>query len=123
MKQPARFPAAQIAEANIQPEGEVLDRAYLQSVELFATTNSIGEPTTFEQAQRAPDAGEWRNAMVEEVKSLEEMRTWTTEPLPKGRIAISCKWVYRIKRDADGNPVRYHWGQRGCYPGGKLGVY
>ena len=107
VKQPACFPAAQIAEVDIEPEGEVLNRAYLQSVELFTTANSIGKPTTFKQAQQAPDAGEWQNAMVKEVKSLEEMRTWTTEPLPKGRKAISCKWVYRIKRDADGNPVCY----------------
>ena len=40
-----------MVKVDIKPEGEVLDRAYLQSVELFVTTNSVGEPVTFEQAQ------------------------------------------------------------------------
>ena len=45
--------------------------------------------------------------MGEEIKSLEKMGTWEAVPLPEGRKTISCKWVYRIKRDADGNPTRY----------------
>ena len=45
--------------------------------------------------------------MVEEIESLENMGTWTTEPLPEGCKAISCKWVYHIKQDDDGNLVHY----------------
>jgi len=45
--------------------------------------------------------------MAEEIASLEKMGTWKAVPLPEGRKTVGCKWVYRTKRDADGNPVRY----------------
>lgn len=93
--------------ADTEPEGDVLDRAYLQSVELFVGTSQPDEPITYKQALDAADAEQWNAAMNEELASLAEMGTWETGPLPEDRKAISCKWVYRIKRDADGNPTRY----------------
>ena len=45
--------------------------------------------------------------MNEEIESLESMGMWEVTPLPADRKAISCKWVYQIKCDADGNPTRY----------------
>ena len=52
VKQPACFPAAQIAEADIKPEGEVLNRAYLQSMELFVTANNLQTGPTSPQCRR-----------------------------------------------------------------------
>ena len=92
------------------PEGDTLakqDKAYLALVELFVQSNTAGEPTTYEKAIEGADSTEWIKAMNEEFDSLEKMGTWEEARLPAGRKAISCKWVYRIKRDADGNPTRY----------------
>ena len=33
--------------------------------------------------------------------------TWELTPLPKNRQSLGCKWVFRTKRDANGNVVRY----------------
>ncbi|XP_059315764.1 uncharacterized protein LOC132066475 [Lycium ferocissimum] len=33
--------------------------------------------------------------------------TWTLVPLPKGKKAIGCKWVFKIKHKADGSIERY----------------
>jgi len=33
--------------------------------------------------------------------------TWELTPLPKGRKAVKCKWVFRTKKDARGVVVRF----------------
>ncbi|PKI50616.1 hypothetical protein CRG98_029003 [Punica granatum] len=45
--------------------------------------------------------------MTEEIKALESNGTWTIEHLPPGKRPIDCKWVYKIKRRADGSIERY----------------
>ena len=37
-------------------------------------------------------------------------KTWDIVPLPVGRQAIGCKWVFRIKENADGSINRYKAG-------------
>ena len=58
------------------------------------------EPKTFEEAVNAPDAERWRQAMDEEINSLHA-------DIPKGVRPIPVKWVFKIKRDANGNVERY----------------
>lgn len=65
------------------------------------------EPTTAEEALAAPDAELWRAAMDEEMASLHANGTWTLEKLPPGVNPIPVKWVFKIKRDANGNIERY----------------
>jgi hypothetical protein len=59
-------------------------------------------PNNFEAAMKSPDGKLWKEAMDKEFNSLTEMNTWNLTALPPGRKAISSKWVYRIKRKADG---------------------
>lgn len=49
----------------------------------------------------------WRDAMAVEIKALEQNNTWTLTPLPIHKIAIGCKWVYKVKYKADGTIERY----------------
>lgn len=44
-------------------------------------------------------------AMEEEIKDLEQNKTWILTELPPNKIAIDCKWV--IKHHPDGNVERY----------------
>ncbi|PKI59863.1 hypothetical protein CRG98_019745 [Punica granatum] len=45
--------------------------------------------------------------MAEEFRALELNGTWTLSTLPPGKKPVDCKWVYKIKRHADGSVERY----------------
>jgi histone deacetylase 1/2 len=49
----------------------------------------------------------WKEAMNDEYKALVDNKTWHLVPYKKGKNLIDCKWVYRIKRKADGTIDRY----------------
>lgn len=49
----------------------------------------------------------WRKAMLEEYHALQKNKTWTLVHLPPNRNAISCKWVFRVKENADGTVQQY----------------
>ena len=45
--------------------------------------------------------------MDSEMQSLKKAGTYTLIRLPVGRPAIGCKWVFKTKRDADGEIKKY----------------
>jgi hypothetical protein len=62
------------------------------------------EPTCFEQTVGNP---KWDNAMDEEMAALDANATWELVALPKDKKAIGCKWVYKVKHNANGFVNRY----------------
>jgi hypothetical protein len=69
--------------------------------------DSADEPATVKQALSSDAAEMWKLAMDEEIASLIANGTWSVEQLPDGVRPIPCKWVFKIKRDAQGNIERY----------------
>ncbi|KAL2933741.1 Retrovirus-related Pol polyprotein from transposon TNT 1-94, partial [Bienertia sinuspersici] len=72
-----------------------------------AFINSIekeSEPVLFKDAAKHEH---WRQAMNEELEALESNGTWELTELPKGKKAIGCKWLYKIKYNPDGSIERY----------------
>jgi hypothetical protein len=45
--------------------------------------------------------------MKEEMKSILDNKTWTLEVLPQGHKAIGLKWVYKLKRNEEGEMVKH----------------
>ena len=45
--------------------------------------------------------------MKDEISALEKNNTWTLTKLPPGRSAVTCRWVYKLKRHLDGSIDRY----------------
>lgn len=62
------------------------------------------EPSSFAQAKKFD---EWIKAMNEELIALESTDTWEVVSLPDGKHAIGCRWVYKVKLNADGTLERY----------------
>ena len=49
----------------------------------------------------------WREACEDELSSIRKNKTWTLVDLPDGCKAIGLKWVFKIKRNADGTIKKY----------------
>jgi hypothetical protein len=65
------------------------------------------EPSSFGEAMEGPNASEWEKSTREEYESIMKNKTWTLVDLPPERKAIGCKWVFKVKYDAQGNVERY----------------
>jgi hypothetical protein len=75
----------------------------------YAGLAAVGaiEPTTLEEALASPQADQWKLAMEDEMRSLEQNETWTLTKLPAGRQPIQNRWVFKLKLDGDGAVRRY----------------
>ncbi|CAI7853101.1 unnamed protein product [Closterium sp. NIES-54] len=73
----------------------------------FSLVEMPWEPATLKEVLEISDAEEWKKAMESELKSIEENVTWELVELPEGRKAITSKWLFKIKSDADGKIERY----------------
>lgn len=64
----------------------------------------INEPSAYKHAVKDHV---WRQAMKSEMESIEKNGTWELTELPPGHKVIGLKWIYKIKRDANGNIVKH----------------
>ena len=69
----------------------------------LASTSSY-EPSSIAEAQGDP---KWVATMNLEHQALLRNKTWHLVPPPKGKNIVGCKWVYKVKRKADGTVDRY----------------
>lgn len=65
------------------------------------------DPLTLEEALSGSQSHYWQKAMEEEYKSLLKNNTWILCDLPANTKAISCKWVFKTKRNESGDIVKY----------------
>ena len=61
-------------------------------------------PRTFHEAFKS---FHWKEAMNEEMKELLQNATWEIVDLPKGKIPVSCRWVFTPKYKPDGSIDRH----------------
>lgn len=67
----------------------------------------IVEPITFEQAITSPQCDEWKIAMEDELRSLEDRNTWVLVEKIENVKCIGSRWVYKVKTDPTGKIVKY----------------
>jgi hypothetical protein len=77
-------------------------RGFLAQVTAPDTSESM--PLTYTEALRSPH---WRQAMQEEYDALIKNGTWQLVPPQPGSNVVNCKWVFKVKRHADGSVERY----------------
>lgn len=75
--------------------------------EINVTYDKIKEPKNLQEALESENKEQWIEAMKDEIKSLMKNKTWELCHLPPDRIPIGCKWVYKVKTDAEGKITRF----------------
>ena len=61
------------------------------------------EPSSLAEAKRRPDWSNWEFASAEELTTLCEAGTWELIDPPSGANIVGSQWVFKAKKDADGN--------------------
>ena len=79
----------------------------VDGIECALNTSSTIEPKTLAEALRRPDGDKYLASAVDEVKAHLENGTWSLVRLPRGKRAIGSRWVFKIKRKADGSIDKY----------------
>jgi hypothetical protein len=62
------------------------------------------EPSCYCDAAGKP---EWEEAMNREIESIEKNATWTLTTLPAGHKSIGLKWVYKLKKNSEGEVIKH----------------
>jgi histone deacetylase 1/2 len=70
----------------------------------MAASSSQEEPINVHEALKDQ---RWVAAMDTEHQALIKNKTWHLVPPPRRKNIIDCKWVYKVKRKADGSIDRY----------------
>ncbi|KAJ1519127.1 hypothetical protein ONE63_011270 [Megalurothrips usitatus] len=65
------------------------------------------EPSTVKEALNSKDKDLWVAAMNEELKSYTDIKVWELVNKPDGKNILKCKWVYKIKRNCNGEVVKF----------------
>jgi hypothetical protein len=73
----------------------------------FVAGTDASKPKLFRKAMQRLDANLWYEAAVKEMQAHIENSTWELVKLPPGRKAIGSKWVFKVKRNANGSIKRY----------------
>ena len=73
----------------------------------LVVASDVAEPTSFQDAISGPDQVHWRDAIRAELKSMRLRGVFRAAKLPIGQRTIGTKWVFKIKRKADGSIEKY----------------
>ncbi|KAI5354743.1 hypothetical protein L3X38_007638 [Prunus dulcis] len=105
--QPVQTPDLQLRRSQ-RPKRPALSNdyfVYLQESEHDINTEE--DPATFKQAMESDKSSQWSAAMESELESMSKNWVWKLVILPLGCKPIGCKWVYKTKRNAQGQIDRY----------------
>lgn len=60
------------------------------------------EPISYKEAIQSSEASKWKEAMNDEIESLQQNNVWELILPPKGQEIVDNRWTYKAKRDANG---------------------
>ncbi len=72
-----------------------------------AILDADADPKTLAEVWSRSDWPCWKEVMDRKMATLEKASTWVTVPRPSGKNIVDSKWVFRVKRKADGSIDKY----------------
>ena len=62
-----------------------------------------GEPATFVEAMNSSERKEWQAAIERELQAFNENEAWVVVDKPKDKRIVGCRWVFKKKKDSNGD--------------------
>ncbi|CAG7717827.1 unnamed protein product [Allacma fusca] len=94
--------------AETKPKRNTSMPARFKDYQVYAALTCADEiPNNVKEVETDDDCEKWKEAMNEELKSLEKNGTWELVDRPKDVKVIPNKWVFDKKLDVKGNVKRY----------------
>lgn len=69
-------------------------------------TSTVG-PSGDNSYREAVKEKAWKEAMKSEFDVIEKNKTWVLSDLPEGHKAIGLKWVFKLKRNTNGDIIKH----------------
>jgi hypothetical protein len=98
------LPAAPVRPSTRLQHGIRKPKVYTDGTIRYGLLTFSGEPNHLDEAL---SDSRWKSAMDQEYNALLKNNTWHLVPRKQGMNVIDCKWVYKIKKRADGSIDRY----------------
>ncbi|GJT06761.1 ribonuclease H-like domain, reverse transcriptase, RNA-dependent DNA polymerase [Tanacetum coccineum] len=76
-------------------------------IENLEVTSEHHDQGTHQNYKEASSDQKWIEAMKVELDSINKNNTWELTTLPKGHKAIGLKWVFKTKKDANGDIIKH----------------
>ena len=87
---------------------ESTDAAEIKFALAAAASDAEGmDPLTLDEARNRSDWPKWDQAIQTELGALEKAGTWRVVERPKDRNVVNCKWVFRMKKNSNGQIEKY----------------
>lgn len=81
-----------------KPQRKIRRLAQFEDMVAFGLLIIVGVPSTHKDVVKCSDNLRWREAMNEEMKSLEKNQSWELVHRPKGKKVTGCKWCMQRKK-------------------------
>ena len=73
------------------------------TLDKYINSNTEQELSSYSQAVSGPYSDLWKDGIQQELDALHSNHTWNVVPIPVGQNIVGSKWVFKLKRDANGN--------------------
>jgi len=88
---------------------DLCHKSFIAKITIFVLALAVAqeipegiEPSSYSEAISCPNSSNWLLAMEGEMESLCKTETWELCQLPKGRRALTAKWIYKRKKGIPG---------------------
>lgn len=98
--------------ANIKHRMTLRDRSKIKKPQIYESYvalkhNDITTPETLQDALNSPYKKQWLEAVEAEIKSLKDLNVWSLIDCPKHSKPIGSKWIFKVKRNEQGEVDRF----------------